>query len=122
MPVYVVFFAISGASLNLEALRVSWLLALVFVVWRGVLKFFGTYIGARLVKEEPGIQKHSWTGFISQAGVSLGMAIVVAENFPEWGEQFKALALGVIAINQIIGPILFHRLLIKKGEASVKPS
>lgn len=121
MPVYVVFFAISGASLDLGTLKGLWLLALTIVVLRAVLKFIGTYLGASLVKEEPGIQRHSWTGFISQAGVALGMAIVVAENFPEWGEQFKALALGVIAINQVVGPVLFHWLLLKKGEASIKP-
>jgi Kef-type K+ transport system membrane component KefB len=117
LPVYVVFFAISGASLNLEALQRSWLLALVFVVLRSVLKFSGTFIGARLAKEDKGVQKQSWAGFISQAGVALGMAIIVERTFPVWGNEFKALVLAVIAINQIIGPVLLQRLLFKVGEA-----
>lgn len=120
VPIYVVFFAISGASLNLEALRRSWVLALIFVVWRGVLKFSGTYVGAKIAKKDPGIQKHSWTGFISQAGVALGMAVIVERAFPEWGGEFKALVLAIIAINQIIGPILFQRLLFKVDEAGKK--
>lgn len=120
VPIYVVFFAISGASLNLEALRRSWVLALIFVVWRGILKFSGTYIGAKIAKEDPGVQKRSWAGFISQAGVALGMAVIVERAFPEWGGEFKALVLAIIAINQIIGPILLQRLLFKVDEAGKK--
>jgi Kef-type K+ transport system membrane component KefB len=120
LPIYVVFFALSGASLNLGALRQTWLLALICVVWRGVLKFSGTLFGARITREEAGVQKWAWAGFISQAGVALGMAIVVEHNFPEWGDEFMALVLAVIAINQIIGPIFLQRLLIKVKEAGKK--
>ena len=120
VPIFVVFFAISGASLNLEALRRSWVLALIFVVWRGVLKFLGTYVGAKIAKEDPGVQKRSWAGFISQAGVALGMAVIVERAFPEWGGEFKAIVLAVIAINQIIGPVLLQRLLVKVDEAGKK--
>ncbi len=120
VPVYVVFFALSGASLNLGALRQTWLLALICVVWRGVLKFSGTFFGARITQEEAGVQKWAWAGFISQAGVALGMAIVVEHNFPEWGDEFMALVLAVIAINQIIGPIFLQRLLFKVKEAGKK--
>jgi Kef-type K+ transport system membrane component KefB len=120
VPIYVVFFALSGASLNLGALRQTWYLALICVVWRGVLKFSGTFFGARIVKEEADIQKWAWAGFISQAGVALGMAIVVEHNFPEWGGEFMALVLAVIAINQIIGPIFLQRLLFKVKEAGQK--
>lgn len=120
LPVYVIFFTISGASLNLDALRASWLLALIFVIWRGILKFSGTYVGARLAKEESRVQKSSWAGFISQAGVALGMAITIEESFPDWGGEFKALVLAIIAINQIIGPVLLQKFLARSGEAGKK--
>jgi Kef-type K+ transport system membrane component KefB len=120
LPIFVVFFAISGASLNLEALRRSWLLALIYVVLRGTLKFSGTYIGARLANEAPAVQKYSWAGFISQAGVALGMAAVIERTFPDWGGEFKALVLAIIAINQIIGPVLLRGLFFKVDEAGKK--
>jgi len=120
LPVYVVFFAISGASLNLEALRQHWVLALIFVVWRAALKFTGTYTGARLAKEDSDIQKRSWAGFISQAGVTLGMVIVVERAFPHWGLLFKTLILAIIAINQIIGPVMLQKLLLRSDEAGKK--
>jgi len=120
LPVYVVFFAISGASLNLDALRSSWLLALICVFWRGSLKFTGTYIGASIVKEERGVRTLSWAGFISQAGVSLGLAILVEETFPEWRGVFLSLVIAIIAFNQIMGPILLQKLLIKVKEVGQK--
>jgi len=54
---------------------------------------------------------------MTPAGVALGMAVVIENVFPEWGGEFKAFILAVIAINQIIGPILLQKLLIKVGEA-----
>jgi Kef-type K+ transport system membrane component KefB len=120
VPVYVVFFAISGASLNLSALRQTWLLALVCVVLRGLLKFSGTFIGAKLTREEKGVQRLAWTGFISQAGIALGMAIVIQDNFPDWGNEFLALVLAIIAINQVIGPVFLQKLLVKVKEAGKK--
>jgi Kef-type K+ transport system membrane component KefB len=120
LPVYVVFFAISGASLNLDALRSSWVLALICVFWRTLLKFVGTYTGASLAKEEQGVRIYSWAGFISQAGVSLGLAILVEKTFPEWRGVFLSLVLAIIAINQIIGPILLQKLLIRVQEVGKK--
>lgn len=120
LPVFIIFFAISGASIDLGALERSGLLALIFVIWRGALKFSGTYLGGKLAKEDSIVRKKSWAGFISQAGVALGMAIIIERNFPAWGGEFKALILAVIGINQIIGPILLQRFLVRSGEAGKK--
>ena len=120
LPVYVVFFAISGASLDLGALRAGWLFALVYVVWRGALKFVGTYWGSRWSRQSREIRRFGWAGFISQAGVALGMAIIIEDTFPSWGGEFKTLVLAVIAVNQIVGPVLLQKLLIKVGEAGKK--
>lgn len=120
LPVYVVFFAISGASLNLDALRSSLLLALICVLWRGFLKFGGTYLGATVVKEERGVRTSGWAGFISQAGITLGLAILMEETFPHWKGAFLSLVLAIIAINQIIGPVLLQKLLTKVMEVGKK--
>ncbi len=120
VPVYIVFFAMSGASLDLGALRQTWLLALVCVVLRGFSKLLGTFIGARLTGEGKIFQRLGWAGFISQAGVALGMAIVIQDSFPDWGGEFMALVLAIIAINQIIGPVFLQKLLVKVKEAGKK--
>jgi Kef-type K+ transport system membrane component KefB len=119
-PIFVIFFAMSGAALDLDALRQTWVLAIVCVLLRALLKFSGTFIGARLAKEEPGVQRRGWAGFLSQAGVSLGMAAIVGTSFPEWGSEFMAVVLAIIAINQIIGPVFLQNLLVKVKEVGKK--
>jgi len=120
LPVFVIFFAISGASINIQALERNWALALILVIWRGFLKFAGTYAGGQLAGEDAVVRRKSWSGFISQAGVALGMAIIIERTFPSWGVEFKALVLALIGINQIIGPILLQRFLDNVGEAGKK--
>jgi|Deesub1362B_J571_1020462.scaffolds.fasta_scaffold00001_566 Kef-type K+ transport system membrane component KefB len=120
LPIFVIFFAISGASLDMGALRKSWLLALAIVLVRGGLKFLGTFSGAKLSQADRGVSRWGWAGFISQAGVTLGMAVIIEKEIPLWGAHLKALILAVIALNQIIGPILLQKLLVKSGEAGQK--
>ncbi len=119
-PIFVIFFAMSGAALDLRALRQTWFLALMCVLFRAFFKFSGTFIGARLTGEEPDVQRWGWEGFISQAGVSLGMATIVGADFPEWGSEFMALVLAVIAINQIVGPVFLQKLLVRVKEVGKK--
>lgn len=116
LPIYVVFFTIAGVGLDLEALRRLWPLALVFVVWRGLLVYGTAWGGAWLAGESPAVTRNCWTAFLAQAGVSLGLVELVALRYPEFGARLKTLALAVIAINQLFGPILFERSLRKAGE------
>ena len=55
-------------------------------------------------------------GLVSQAGVAIGLATIVAEAYPERGPQIRTLFLAVMAINQTLGPILFRHALDRSGE------
>jgi Kef-type K+ transport system membrane component KefB len=118
LPVYVVFFAIGGASFDLEAVRSTWLVALVFVVARTGLIALSTTAGERLSGGgNDAVKRWAWMGFIPQAGVTLGLASIVARKFPDWGSEVKTIALAMIAMNQIVGPVAFRWALIRSGEA-----
>jgi Kef-type K+ transport system membrane component KefB len=117
-PVYVVFFAIGGATFNLEAVRTMGFVALVLVVVRIALIAVSTSTAERVVAG--GIEsarRWGWTGFVAQAGVTLGLASIVARKFPEWGPEAKTIALAMIAMNQLLGPVVFRWALIRSGEA-----
>ncbi len=117
--IYVLFFAVAGASLDLVALRQTWVLALVIVSIRIFAVWSSTLLGSLAARAAVSVRKYSWMGFVSQAGVGLGLAILVERTFPGWGANFKTLILAVIAINQIIGPVLFKYALVKSGDVGI---
>ncbi len=104
LPIYAVFFAISGASLGLDALKDTWHWALFLVALRLLFLYAGAYVGGKLSGDPPRFVKASGLGFVAQAGVSLGLAQLVAERFPGFGAELAALIIATIAINQVVGP------------------
>ena len=56
--------------------------------------------------------------FVTQAGVSIGLAKQVGLTFPDWGDSLCNLLVSVIVLNQIIGPPLFKIALIQAGDAN----
>ena len=59
----------------------------------------------------------SGISFITQAGVSLGLAGIVMRSFPEWGAALATTIVAIVAVNQLIGPIAFKFALGTVGEA-----
>lgn len=115
-PVYVLFFAISGASIDLDALRSMWLLALVLVVVRAGAFYAGAFAASRVVPDLRAWAHSLWSGFLAQAGVTIGIAALIARRF-EWGAEVETITLAVVAINQLVGPVALKALLERKGEA-----
>jgi hypothetical protein len=55
---------------------------------------------------------------VSQAGLTLGLSMVVAREFPSIGTPFRALAIATVAVNEMVGPVLFKLALDRTGETS----
>ncbi len=115
-PVFIIFFCLAGASLDLSVLTLHWQTILLYIVLRTLFTWLGTGFGAFLAQEPTPVRRHAWTGFIGQAGISLGLAVLVRVNFPGPGAELANLVVGAIVINQIIGPIAFRWALIRTGE------
>lgn len=115
-PVFVVFFALAGASMALSDLAQLWPLVLPIVAVRLAAIWGGTWLGARWGHASPPEQKYVWLGLVSQAGVAIGLATIVAQAYPERGAQIRTLFLAVMAVNQILGPVLFRLALARSGE------
>ncbi len=115
-PVLIVFFVAVGASLQLDALATVGVAAIGLSIVRVGLIRFGSVAGMRVSGVEPAVGKHAWTGLISQAGITLGFAAVVATEFPGWGNQVQLLLVGSLAIHELVGPILFRHGLTRAGE------
>jgi Kef-type K+ transport system membrane component KefB len=118
LMVYAIFFALAGAALDLDILKSSWALALVLVVIRGIAVQAGAWTGMTLARAPAIHRKIFGMTFITQAGVSLGLAKAVEIRFPEWGAALATLAVATISLNQLIGPVLFKKALEISGESS----
>jgi Kef-type K+ transport system membrane component KefB len=116
LPIYVVFFSLAGAALDVEVLRRTWVVALLVVAVRAALIWTAGWLGARFSGDPPAFRRMAGLSYVAQAGVSLGLAGVVADRFPQWGGPLSATIIAVIAVNQVIGPVTFKIALGAVGE------
>jgi Kef-type K+ transport system membrane component KefB len=118
--VYVVFFAIAGADLDVPLLRTLWPAALILAGARASATWGASQAAARLAGDPPALRRWGWSGLVSQAGLTLGLSTVVAREFPSIGTPFRSLAIATVAINELVGPIFFKVALDRMGETAVK--
>ena len=119
LPIYVLFFCIAGASLDFRIFLKNWWFTLVMVVARLVTTWGGTALGTRMVPAERAIRRYAWKGFIGQAGVTLGLAIVVQQTISgQLGLAIKNVIVAAIIVNQLLGPVLLHQALVQSGEVA----
>lgn len=115
-PVFVVFFALAGAELPIASFVGLWPVVLGIVLVRIGAIYAGARLGARAAGAEEVVHRYAWTGLVSQAGVALSLATLVVDRFPALGLSLQAVTIGVIAVNEGIGPLLFRRGLERAGE------
>jgi len=120
LSIFIIFFVIAGANIDLNALKSTWLMAIILMLVRGVMVFFGSYLGGRFSGNPAKFNKLSWMGFLTQAGVSLGLASEVVRRFPDWGPQLATMVIAVIGLNEMVGPIAFKYSLTQVGETNRK--
>ena len=115
-PILLIFFAAVGASLRLDALAVVGAAAIALSVFRLAMIRLGIRAGLRVsgISRDPA--HYAWTGLISQAGITLGFGSIVAAEFPEWGANVQTLLVALIAIHELVGPIVFRQGLARAGE------
>lgn len=114
--VMVVFFATAGAGLDLSALQRTWPIALALAFGRVFFTWLACQIGHRLADDPTPVRRYAFTSFISQAGVTIGLASIAAASLGPAGKEMKALVIAVIGINELMGPLMFKFGLSKAGE------
>lgn len=116
LPVLVLFFAAAGANLQLDALVAVGGLAVVLAVVRVGLIRGAAAAGATAAGLDNDAARLAWMGLVSQAGVTLGLAVLIAGEFPGWGTRFNALVVALNAMHAVAGPIVFRAALVRAGE------
>jgi Trk K+ transport system NAD-binding subunit/Kef-type K+ transport system membrane component KefB len=118
--VYMVFFTLTGALISLEVLAALWFVTLIIFGSRMISLFLAGYLGSSISGDSPFFRKIAWMPYITQAGVGVGLATIIASEYPGWGAEFATVMISVIILNQVVGPPLFKWALHLAGEVHVK--
>jgi Kef-type K+ transport system membrane component KefB len=114
--VFAFFFALAGAALDLGAVGDFWLAAVAVFGARFVATVIGSAVGTRLARSPTEVRSRTWKGLISQGGVSLGLLLILGDEFPAVGEGAVALGMAVVIGNILIGPVLLKSALAGPSE------
>lgn len=119
--VYILFFTLTGAMISLKVVAALWFITLLIFSVRIISLIIAGYSGSALAGDSPLFRRVSWMPYVTQAGVGVGLATIIATEYPGWGTEFATIMISVIVLNQVVGPPLFKWALHLVGEAHVKP-
>ena len=128
-PIFVIFFVMAGAHLNLSLLGAMGVVGLIYFVMRIAGKITGAWFGCRITKAPAVLKKYLGMALLSQAGVAVGLAIIIQKELRVMGPEAETI--GMLVINtiaattlmfEILGPICTRIAVNKSGEANQAPS
>jgi Kef-type K+ transport system membrane component KefB len=128
-PIIALFFILIGITLNLTSIFDIGLIGVIYMLTRTLAKSGGAYLGGIVAKAQPVVQKYLGLCLLSQAGVALGLAVIISEHFAQFGTE--AGVLGIFILNtitastiifQIFGPVAIKWAIDKSGEGNGQSS
>lgn len=118
--IYILFFTLTGAMISLEVMASLWFVVVIFFGVRLLSLFLAGFAGSAMVGDPFIFRKISWMPYVTQAGVGVGLATIIAAEYPGWGGEFATIMISVIVLNQLVGPPLFKWAIHLAGEEHVK--
>jgi Kef-type K+ transport system membrane component KefB len=129
MPLlFVLFFCLAGAHLQLSALPALGVIGVVYILGRSAGLIGGARLGAVFGHVESKVKKYVGLGILSQAGVAIGLSLIVKHEFAlldakytlphavQIGSSVLATITATCIFFEIVGPILTKVALKKAGE------
>ena len=95
------------------------LIGVIYIIFRSLGKYFGTYASAKMTHCTPNTCKYLGITLLPQAGVALGMCSIVAKEFGADGDLVRNITLFAVLIYELIGPLLTRFALTAAGD--IKP-
>lgn len=119
-PLFALFFVISGAELELGVFAdmAIVIVGIVYIIFRSLGKYYGSYASAKATKCSPSICKYLGITLLPQAGVALGMC-TIAMQLGEQGGLIRNITLFAVLIYELVGPLLTRQALTAAGD--IKP-
>jgi Kef-type K+ transport system membrane component KefB len=120
LPVFLVWFALSGTRLDLGQLWLTLVPVLILAAARAGWFFLGSRLACALTSAPPVVARFGWVGLVPQAGLSLALMVVIPSNFPSFGGAAAVMILSLLGVNLLVSPVMLRAALIRSGEAGQK--
>ena len=128
-PIYILFFVLAGAHLQLSYLPKIGIIGLLYIIGCSFGKMSGAWFGATIMKMHKNIRKYLGFGILSQAGVAIGLSIMVGREFSglnNVGSQVATLVINTVAgttiFFELIGPLATKFAIKRAGEIGKQKS
>jgi len=115
-PLYLAFFVLAGASLEIHLLAKLGLLSLTYFIFRVLGKVGGASLGGWISRAASPVKKYLGFALVPQAGVALGVALIAKAEFPPMGGMIFTTIVATTILYEIIGPFFTQWALHKAGE------
>lgn len=115
-PVYVLFFTLAGASLDLSILLSVGALGVAYVIARAAGKMIGAWAGAKAVKADPMVTKNLGYALFPQGGISIGLLVIVRQKLPAYAVAISTIIMFSVLIYEVTGPIFAKIAIQRAGE------
>ncbi|MEO7997192.1 MAG: cation:proton antiporter [Gemmatimonadaceae bacterium] len=116
-PLYVIFFVLAGAELDLGLLPTLGIPGFTYVVCRCVGKLGGVRFAARRFGFPETVGRLLGWSLFPQAGLAVGLVLITQRRFPEIAPIVTALVLGAVVVFEIGGPFAVRVALDRSGES-----
>jgi len=116
------FFVLAGASLEIGALRLTGVVAIIYVLSRCIGIYAGARIGSRLTGAGPEIRKWLGIALFPQAGVAIGMALLASQRFPAIAATVLPVVLTSTIFLEIVAPVATRHALRAAGAIDMPKS
>ena len=121
LPVFLVFFGLAGAKLDIYTLWTYLLPVGIIAAVRAASFFLGARFATKITGAQDVVKKYAWFGLVPQAGLALALALVLRTTFAgSFGDGAAVILFGVVGFNEAVAPPILRRILIKTGEAGKK--
>lgn len=111
MPLlFIWFFCLAGANLELSKIPSLGFIGLLYILSRTVGLIGGAFVGGSMGGVDPKVKKLIGLGILSQAGVAIGLALVVKSDFAAMNIP-RAIEMGTAIITSVTATCIFFEII-----------
>ncbi len=122
-PIYVLFFTLAGAHLNISSLKAAGIIGVIYFLARISGKIIGVALGARIARSPLPVRRYLGFALLPQAGVAIGLIFLLSSDpaLATYTSIITPVVLAGVFLSELIGPVSARFALTRAGETGIAP-